>query len=359
VVDDASKAGSKLSDVASRHGAGLIRSERQLGPGGARNLGARSAATPLVCFLDSDVTLEQSTLEGLLRHFSDPLVAAAAPRIRGPLGQGLRRRFEHDASPLDMGPSPASTRPGSLVSYVPAAVLLVRQELAVELFDEQLQVGEDVDAVWRLVEVGWKVRYEPSLEAAHPARASWTAWLRQRHSYGRSAAQLEQRHGGAAAPLRGSRWALAAWGLVIAGRPLAAAALLAGGIPELRAQLDGVVPKAGEAALLLTVDRAAASAPVVARQLLRSYAPLLLVASLLSRRARRASMGIAALAGLGRWWAAGAGMDPIRFVTLSTVDDLAYCSGLWRGAIELRRTGALRPRLSGSRAGAQAPRARS
>ena len=354
VVDDASDEPALLADVARRHGATLVRSERLLGPGGARNLGSQLATTPLVCFVDSDVVVEPETIGSLLGHFSDRMIGVVAPRILGTSGPSLRERFERDASPLDMGARAALVRPGGRVSYVPAAVLVVRQELAVDLFDPTLIVGEDVDALWRVLEAGWSARYAPAAHASHPARATWGAWLLQRYRYGRSAAVLEARHGDAAAPLRGSGRALAGWTCLAAGWPIVGISLLAGGVPQLARQLDGTVGHPERTAALLTGRQVLASAPIVARQLVRSYGPLLALGAVLSRRGRRAALGTVLLAGLGRWREADATLDPAWFAALSTIDDLAYAVGLWHGAVLARRGGALRPRRVGGRTRPQA-----
>ncbi len=343
IVDDASDDQLKVGGLAGAFGAQLIRLERQAGPGGARNAGARAARTELVCFLDADVRVPRGSFAPLLGHFDDPSVAAVAPRLRGPVGASLRERFELDASPLDMGASPGLVRPATRLSYVPSAALVVRRSLADDLFDERLSIGEDVDAIWRLAEAHWDVRFEPTATVEHPARPSWRRWLLQRFRYGTSAAELADRHGAAVAPLRGSAWFLGGWALVVAGRPLAGLGLLLNGAPELAQTLEGLVENPGTLAGSIAFEHTVTTAPMIARQLLRSYAPLMGVAALASRRMRRASIGIVVLAGLGRWLHSERHLDPVRFVVLSTADDLSYCAGLWAGVRQARSLEALRP----------------
>ena len=323
----------------------MVRSASPLGPGAARNLGASKVSTPLIAFIDSDVTCSAEDLGDLLSAFEDPKVAGVAPRVRGPRGERLLERFEHDASPLDMGTRRATVRPGTTVSYVPTACLILRQELCVGLFDGSLLVGEDVDALWRIAEAGWAVQYEPEVEVEHPVRPSLRAWLAQRHLYGRSAADLAQRHPEAIAPLRGSPQVLAGWAAAGLGYPSLGLGLVVSSTPQLATRLEPVSGRPGVLAMELTFRQGAESLPVVARQLLRSFAPALLGTALISKRARRALVGVVLLAGLGRWRSQRARLDPARFVALSTLDDLAYCSGLWRGAIERRSLTALRPRV--------------
>jgi len=345
VVDDGSSDPSALQSVAAAHGARVIRREHRGGPGAARNSGLAATAAPIVAFLDADVVASHSTLTTLYAQFDDPLLAAVAPRVRGPRGGGALARFERAASPLDLGPSPGVVRPGAAVAYLPAAALMCRRTALASGFDESFLVGEDVDLVWRLVEDGWLVRYVPTIEVAHPARATMTAWLAQRVAYGRSAAALEARHGDAAAPLRADLRVVATVGLVLAGRPRAAAAVLATTAASLGRQLaDAGVPVGTGAARRLALRGTAFAIPGLARSMLRSYAPLVLVA-VAARPLRRTALTVAVIATATRWSRAGRPRPIAEFAALSVLDDLAYGAGVLQGAIRTRRAGALVPRL--------------
>ena len=161
VVDDGS-----VSPIA-----GAVRRETCGGPAAARNTGLDHATTELVAFLDADTLPPPDWIERLAGHFDDPRVAAVAPRIRA----ANRRR-----SPLDMGPN-------RIVPYVPSAALLVRTPVR---FDETLRYGEDVDLIWRLLDQGHRVVYDPSVVVLHHEADV----LRRRFRYGTSAAPLAARH---------------------------------------------------------------------------------------------------------------------------------------------------------------------
>ena len=93
-------------------------------------------------------------------------------------------------------------------------------------FDRGLRFGEDVDAVWRLVEAGWRCRYEPASVVHHRPRGSWRGArrpARRLRLVGRR--RLSKRHPGALAPVRISGWSGAAWGLLAAGQPIPALAV--------------------------------------------------------------------------------------------------------------------------------------
>lgn len=324
----------------------LLRSDENLGPGAARQLGVASVDHPVAAFVDADVVPEPGWLDTLLAHLADPAVAAVAPRViadpPGTLSNAVAA-YERVRSSLDRGPVPAPVRPRSRVSYVPTACLLVRRAAleAVGGFDPDLRVGEDVDLVWRLVAAGWTVRYEPSARATHPARSSVGEWLRQRVTYGRSAAPLAARHGGDVAPLTVSGWSALGWGLVALGAPSAGAGVMAGTtaalVPKLR-HLDRPVVEAIRLAGLgnLFASRQVASA------LRRAWFPLL-AGMLLHRRTRPAALAALLVPPVLERREAGVSTPPLPiWAALSLADDLAYGIGLWAGVLQNRGPGAWR-----------------
>jgi len=90
-----------------------------------------------------------------------------------------------------------------------------------------------------------------------------------------------------------------------------------------------------------------AGAPL-ARSVVRSYFPLL-VLGLALRRTRRLSATLLAAGVLARF-VHERPRDP-RDVLLGAADDAAYATGVWRGAVTARRWSVLRPRLTWRTAG--------
>ena len=223
VVDDGSADPAAIQSAAAAAGASVVRRPVNGGPAAARNTGLAAAQTPLVAFLDSDCVPgagPANWLDALLPHFADPAVGAVAPRIvPHEAGRTWLARYEGASSTLDMGRRPSIVRPGSRVPYVPGAALVVRREAAGTGFAEDMQVGEDVDFVWRLAASGWRVRYEPAATMGHQHRVRLRDWFSRRKDYGTSAAMLELRHPGAVRPLYASAWTAAAWLAAAFGRP--------------------------------------------------------------------------------------------------------------------------------------------
>jgi len=107
-------------------------------------------------------------------------------------------------------------------------------------FDEDLRYGEDVDAVWRMIDAGWQVRYDPSVTVSHSEPATWRGFLSRRFHYGTSTGPLARRHPERLAPLVLQPWPTAAAALVVAGRPVAAVATGALATSRLARRLDEV-----------------------------------------------------------------------------------------------------------------------
>ncbi len=330
VVDDASS-----PPVDAMPGARVLRLDRNGGPAAARTAGLDAVRTELVAFVDTDVEAEAGWLSGLLGHFDDPRVALVAPRVASgaaaPGASASVADYEQRRSPLDLGGAPGRVAPRTRIAYVPAAAAVARVAAitAVGGFDPALRAGEDVDLVWRLVESGWRVRYEPSVSVLHTPRRSWLALARQRAVYGASAGALARRHGGAVAPVRTSPWTLGVWGLVVAGQPLAALGLAAATAGALVHKLRGVPP--GDSLRLVATGHAYAGL-TLADAVRRCWLPLALVAARRSRRVR-----VVTLAALVPALVDGGGAR--------LLDDAAYAAGVWRGMVRWRTLRPLLPEL--------------
>ncbi len=294
-----------------------LRLEPNRGPAAARNAARPLVDTPLVVFLDADVsTPDPEWLAALLRHFDDPRVGLVAPRVRG----------EAD-SPLDLGDEPGRVRAGTRVSYVPGAAIVVRVDAldAIGGFDERLRFGEDVDLVWRLDAAGWSCRYDPSVEVWHEPRASWRDRLRQHAGYGTSAAPLAMRHPGALSPLHVNGWTAATWVLALCGRWVPAVVFGTGSAAALVRKLPDVPPRA---AMGLAMRGHLFAGRQVASAARRVWWPILLVGAMWSRRCR--------------WWLLLAVVSDAR----TAPTDVAYGWGVWVGMVRTRTWAPIVPRLS-------------
>jgi mycofactocin system glycosyltransferase len=352
VVDDGSADRQSVAAVADRHGATLCRRDRSGGPAAARNTGLGRVDTDLVAFLDSDCVPPAGWLGSLASHLADPLVGAVAPRIVAANSAGASSaaaRYVAACGSLDLGGRPARVMPGSRVSYVPTAALLVRraalEEVAAggDVFDAAMRYGEDVDLVWRLHDAGWRIRYAPAIEVPHESPAGWTRLLARRFSYGSSAGPLARRHPANMAPLVLQPWPTAAAGALLARRPGLALAAAVGGWLDLTA----IVRRAG-----IPADGAPAATATAIRQTwlgIGRYATQFAAPSLVAllaapggttaarrwgRRAAAASLLLGpALTGYAQ---RKPDLNPGTFVLAHIADDVCYGAGVWAGCVQER-----------------------
>ena len=332
VIDDCSP-----QPLAELPGAEVIRSGIRLGPAGARNLGLTLVTTEFVLFVDTDVAVKKDTVQRLLDFVVTDDIAVVAPRVRGTEDDDLLSRFEAIHSPLDMGEVEANVRQGTRVSYVPSAVWLCRTDAlrAIKGFDESLRAGEDVDAVWRLVEHGSSVRYEPSVVVHHAARNAVRDFVVQRIGYGESAAPLAAKYGDALAPVRLSPLMLGTWLLALFSPVLAGSIFLVDAIRLTRslARTD----EERKAFARLVTRNLTHSSQLIARAITRVWWPIVVVLAIFSKRVRIV-LGLAAFVpAMIEWSTKRPALDPVRFTALRLLDDASYGIGVWRNAIRTRQ----------------------
>ena len=347
VVDDGSRDHRTVAATAARHAARLVRRQASGGPAAARNAALPLVGTEFVAFLDSDCVAPRTWLRVLLGHFDDPLVAAAAPRVRPhslPSG-GLIARYLATRCPLDMGASEARVLPGGAVPYVPTAALVVRRSTLGEGFDDGLRVGEDVDLVWRLHDAGYQVRYDPSVQIEHSEPATLGRLLARRFRYGTAAASLEARHPRRVRHLAVRPWpAIAALSLLLR-RPGVAAVIAAQQSALISRRLRNVGPNAQgvrwftEAMLDAVVS--------VGRYVATLWLPVAII--VLSRRSRLTGLGLLLMPVLYEWLLSETDLDLLRWTALVLADDAAYGAGVWSGCVKARRFGSLMPAINSRR----------
>jgi mycofactocin system glycosyltransferase len=322
VVDDGSSDPRAVAAVCDRSDVRLVVRPANGGPAAARNTALPLLDKDFVAFLDSDCLPPKGWLEALRGHFEDPTVVAVAPRVVG----GPR-------SPLDLGPRPATVRPGRAVAYVPTAALLVRRTALVP-FDEDLRYGEDVDLVWRLVEAGGVVRYDPTVVVEHTEPTHAVERLVRRFRYGTSAAPLAQRHPGSLTHLVLPPMPTAVVALLLFRRPVVAATVAAVATARLDRHVHDVPTSAG---------RLAAATGGTALGLGRALALLGPVGWALALKDRRAAALLLAPLAM-EWWERRPDEQAVPYAVRVLLDQAAYGAGVLAGCARHGTAAPLLPR---------------
>ncbi|MGO1768637.1 MAG: mycofactocin biosynthesis glycosyltransferase MftF [Microbacterium sp.] len=376
VVDDGStdRDAAEITRVADAADAETVVLEANRGPAEARNAGLERVETPFVLFCDTDVVLGRGSVARLLRHFADPLLALAAPRVRalrreraweGPKDSWILR-YEEARSSLDHGPDPSLVRPHSPVSWVSSTCLVARVDAlrapdGDDGFGAGMRVAEDVDLVWRLVEAGWRVRYEPRAKVAREHRGTVRSWLGRKFVYGTGTADLARRHPGLAAPAVLAPWTAGVLAAVAAQRrwslPLACAITIVATARIARRLPAGEEPGARTDRVALASELAVKGVGSTLAQgsalAVRHWWPLFAIGSLFSLRVRRIVVVSAIADAAVEFVRLRPRIDIVRFFVARRLDDAAYGAGVWWSAIRARSVAALLPavRTGRSRAG--------
>lgn len=346
IVDDGSPQATLIRESAHHFHANLVRLDQNLGAAGARNAGVDATSRPFICFVDDDVSFTEArdVVSRLRAEFQDHELGACAPRVRGGEGSSIRDRFEQRFCPLDMGPRSTVVVPGGPVNYVPTACLMVRRDAFGVGFDEELELGEDVDFIWRLHDHDWIVRYLANVEVTHRARPSWRRWWQQRVRYGGSSSALAQRHGDRLAPVRADGWNLVAWLSVLVGKPALALRITRVVRDQLTKKLTDQADDPKELANAIIARTMIRTGAPLSRAIVRTYG-LALLAAALHPKLRRPAL---TLFGIGTAWRWRHQRPHLEDIPLALADDAAYGVGVFQGAWRARSLRALTPRVTKS-----------
>ena len=341
VVDDGST--DDTAEVASAHGARVIRHDTATGPAAARNTGIRHTDAPVILVLDADAAPEAGWLEPLLAHLGDPKVCGAAPRVRAPAGTTALGRYEAVAGPLDLGADGGLVQPDGPVPFVSTTALVLRRSAWEQVggFSEDLRFGEDLDLAWRLAKRGEPLVYEPASTVWHPHRPTLRDHLVNRFRYGTASGPLARRHGlpraAVAPPLLSAAFVAGVLGCRRVGAGLVVASLAG----DVAARRRTAVPT--RRAVSGAVRGHLAASRGLAAAVSRPWLPIALVTAVVRRRSRL-PLGPAVLArSMFVRRAARSDLPLGPCFVLRALDDLAYSAGVIRSCVTSRVAGPLLP----------------
>ncbi|WP_116244270.1 family 2 glycosyl transferase [Nocardiopsis sp. FIRDI 009] len=346
------------------------------GPAGgacARNAALGACTAPHVALVAAGARLGPGWLEAALGHFADPGVAAVLPR-------GLTARADAptylemlvaavaaDRVGPDRGADPAPVLPwghatggrglpGTANGHTRAdplspvgALVLRRAAVGPDPFDPELGEGAGLDALWRLAEHGWSVRYEPRSRVRVPPVGDLGGYLRACFARGALTGRLARRRGRRAVGPELSWSSAAALALLTAGRPVPALGAVALGAAYGARRLSGGARERLPEAALVAVRDLVSAAGSGGRWVRGAWWPVLAGAAVgAGARDRRTAAAVGAmlvLPHLGAWHRGRgvAPVDPVTWTALGVAGDAARSLGTWWGAAGSRSVAPLLP----------------
>ncbi len=218
-VDDASTDGTPaaLASLAASAPAGvavrLVRNERNLGIGGARNAGIRVARGDVIAFTDDDCEAEPTWLAALASTFDlAPEIAVAGGRVKEPPSPSLVQKAAEGLYFLGIEERDVPAVIGCNMAY--------RGDfLRAHPFDEESHYGDDLDRCFSARALGFRVRYNPRAAVTHHHRRSLRSFLGQQYRRGKGSVWVRRKH-------RRGLWPRKNWVALLALASLPAAALL-------------------------------------------------------------------------------------------------------------------------------------
>jgi GT2 family glycosyltransferase len=190
VVDSASDP--EVLAVVGRHpGVRLLRADRRLSAGAARNLGSRETKGELLGFLDADCIPQSGWVQAAVAALQGDAVLAS-----GAVADALPWHFiSASDNRLQFADFPPG-RPAGPHPYFPAACLAVKRAVFEELgpFDEESAVAQDVlftREVARRYPDG--ALFQPEMLVLHIGRARWKQFLAHQFEFGFSRAEYQLR----------------------------------------------------------------------------------------------------------------------------------------------------------------------
>jgi mycofactocin system glycosyltransferase len=160
-------------------------------------LAAKEANGDLLGFTDSDCVPHPQWLRELSPYFNDDRIGIVGGYVSNFYSQSSLDRYEEVKSSLNMGSHSFKVENGRpTTAYVPSCNLIIRKKAFSKAggFQEDLDVGEDVDLCWRTRALGYHLLYVPQGEVKHKHRNDLLHMSKRRFDYGTSEAILYLRH---------------------------------------------------------------------------------------------------------------------------------------------------------------------
>ncbi len=150
-------------------------------PGEARNIGAVAAEGDYFLFIDDDCEPAPDWIEQNILELEQPEIGAVGGQIAG-------KSKAFFAQCVDFSSFAFSQVSRRMETPVCSASLAVKRQAfeAAQGFSEELRSGEDIDFCYRLIKMGFKTVYQPTVKVLHNHhRKNFSTLMRYSYFYGR------------------------------------------------------------------------------------------------------------------------------------------------------------------------------
>ncbi len=161
-----------------------------VGPAQKRDIGAKHAKGEILAFLDDDSYPRKDWLRNLVKHFSNEKIAAVGGPAVTPSNDNKRQKASGAVLSSFIGGGGVTYRyiPGKKVMEVddfPTVNLSVRKDIFEKIggFDTHYWPGEDTKLCLDIINLKYKIIYDPSVVVYHHRRELFLPHLKQIFSY--------------------------------------------------------------------------------------------------------------------------------------------------------------------------------
>lgn len=189
VVDDGSK--DRTAEIVRSYPVRYIIQENK-GPASARNRGFKESSGDIIVFIDSDCIARDDLILNLLEGFDSPEVGAVAGSYDIANPENLLARLIHEEIKW------RHSRLGKYTRAFGSYCVAIRRDVLQRAggFDESYKMAcaEDTDLSYRILKMGYKIRFTPDAVVAHYHPENLMGYLRVQSNHGYWRMKLYKNH---------------------------------------------------------------------------------------------------------------------------------------------------------------------
>jgi len=196
IVDDGSTDGTfKVAKKHAKNDFTRVVTKPNGGKWDALNTGIILAKGEFIICIDADTLLDQNAIQHLIKHFSDPKIAAVAGNVKVGNRRGLLTKLQALEYVVGINLHRRSEASIQNVTVVPGPIGAFRASVLKEIgLFEGDTFAEDADITFRILKAGYKTVFEARAFGYTEAPTSMTSLAKQRYRWYRGSLQVLSKH---------------------------------------------------------------------------------------------------------------------------------------------------------------------